>query len=94
LRGERGWSGVGDISLVCGDATVLPEDEVLNTTIAIRLRDADVVFCNNYVFSVDLEDKIFTMLGQCLKRARESGRDEALLPALPARLVALAKSRA
>jgi SAM-dependent methyltransferase len=67
FAGERGWSGVGDISLVCGDATVLPELELMNNH-PIRLQDVDVVFCNNYVFSVDLEDKIFTMLGQNLKR--------------------------
>jgi precorrin-6B methylase 2 len=64
---ERGWSGIGEISLINGDATKLPEDEIAHEH-AIKLRDADVVFCNNYVFSVDLEDKIFTMLGQCLKR--------------------------
>jgi precorrin-6B methylase 2 len=63
---RRGWTGMGEVLLLSGDATALPELEVANDH-GVKLRDATVVFCNNYVFSVELEDKIFNMLDQCLK---------------------------
>lgn len=64
---RRGWTGVGDVELSAGDATRLPELEVPEHH-RMLLSQATVVYCNNYVFSTQLEDQIFRVLAQVLPR--------------------------